>query len=136
MDNACPRSLSLPVRWEWRRCRRRSGDAFPRSIGSGAHGGAGGCDSWSGSCCATERVDIIVAPSGSPACGNIRAVPQLPPVASPGADALRESKRALRERVLAERDRIPPAFRAVASAAIGTSLAARADFSAAKTVLL
>lgn len=63
-------------------------------------------------------------------------MPQLPTVHAPGADALRETKRALRERVLAERDRIPPPFRAAASAAIGTTLAARADFSAAKTVLL
>jgi 5-formyltetrahydrofolate cyclo-ligase len=52
------------------------------------------------------------------------------------ADALREAKRSLRERVLAERDSLPPAFRAAASAAIGTSVAARDDFSAAKTVLL
>ncbi len=62
---------------------------------------------------------------------------QSPSVHSPpAADALRETKRALRERVLAERDRAPPAFRAAASAAIGTSLAARGDFRAAKTVLL
>jgi 5-formyltetrahydrofolate cyclo-ligase len=62
---------------------------------------------------------------------------QSPSVHSPpAADALRETKRALRERVLAERDRAPPAFRAAASAAIGTSLAARGDFCAAKTVLL
>ena len=54
----------------------------------------------------------------------------------PVADALREAKRALRVRVLAARDRMPPEFRAAASAAIGTSLAARDDFSAAKTVLL
>jgi len=64
-------------------------------------------------------------------------VSQSPSVHSPpAADALRETKRALRERVLAERDRAPPAFRAAASAAIGTSIAARGDFCAAKTVLL
>lgn len=62
---------------------------------------------------------------------------QSPSVHSPpAADALRETKRALRERVLAERDRAPSAFRAAASAAIGTSLAARGDFCAANTVLL
>jgi 5-formyltetrahydrofolate cyclo-ligase len=52
------------------------------------------------------------------------------------ADALREAKRSLRERVLAARDRTPPAFRAAASAAIGKALAARDDFAAASTVLL
>ena len=54
----------------------------------------------------------------------------------PAADALREVKRALRERVLAARDRTLPEFRAVASAAIGTALAGRDDFAAATTVLL
>jgi 5-formyltetrahydrofolate cyclo-ligase len=54
----------------------------------------------------------------------------------PSADALREAKRSLRERVLAARDRTPPAFRAAASAAIGKALAARDDFAAASTVLL
>ena len=90
-----------------------------------------------GSRCATGRADIIVAPDPQPACGNIRAVSQLPPVHSPpSADALREIKRVLRERVLAERDRLPPAVRATASVAIATSVAARDDFRAAKTVLL
>jgi 5-formyltetrahydrofolate cyclo-ligase len=54
----------------------------------------------------------------------------------PTADALRESKRALRERVLAARDSLPPEFRAAASAAIGTALAGRDDFAKASTVLL
>lgn len=54
----------------------------------------------------------------------------------PTADALREAKRSLRERVLAARDSLPPEFRAAASAAIGTALTARADFAAASTVLL
>ncbi len=52
------------------------------------------------------------------------------------ADALREAKRSLRERVLAARDSLPPEFRAAASAAIGTALTARDDFAAASTVLL
>lgn len=54
----------------------------------------------------------------------------------PTADALREAKRALRERVLAARDCLPPEFRAAASAAIGTALASRDDFATASTVLL
>jgi 5-formyltetrahydrofolate cyclo-ligase len=55
---------------------------------------------------------------------------------APAANALREAKRSLRERVLAARDRTPPEFRAAASAAIGTALAGRDDFVAASTVLL
>jgi 5-formyltetrahydrofolate cyclo-ligase len=54
----------------------------------------------------------------------------------PTADALRDAKRALRERVLAARDSMPPEFRAAASAAIGTALARREDFATASTVLL
>jgi 5-formyltetrahydrofolate cyclo-ligase len=54
----------------------------------------------------------------------------------PTADALRDAKRALRERVLAARDSLPPEFRAAASAAIGKALAGRDDFAAASTVLL
>jgi 5-formyltetrahydrofolate cyclo-ligase len=54
----------------------------------------------------------------------------------PTADALREAKRSLRKRVLAARDSLSPEFRAAASAAIGTALAARDDFAAASTVLL
>jgi 5-formyltetrahydrofolate cyclo-ligase len=54
----------------------------------------------------------------------------------PTADALREAKRSLRERVIGARDSLPPEFRAAASAAIGTALTARADFAAASTVLL
>jgi 5-formyltetrahydrofolate cyclo-ligase len=54
----------------------------------------------------------------------------------PTADALREAKRALRERVLAARDSLPTEFRAAASAAIGTALASREDFATASTVLL
>ncbi|MEP6996197.1 MAG: 5-formyltetrahydrofolate cyclo-ligase [Betaproteobacteria bacterium] len=52
------------------------------------------------------------------------------------ADALREAKRVLRESVLAARDRMPAGARAAASAAIVTALAGRADFAAARTVLL
>jgi len=55
---------------------------------------------------------------------------------TPTADALREAKRSLRERVLAARDSLSPEFRAAASTAIGTALAARDDFAAASTVLL
>ncbi len=54
----------------------------------------------------------------------------------PTADSLRETKRALRERVLAARDSLPPEFRAAASAAICRALARRGDFAAASTVLL
>jgi 5-formyltetrahydrofolate cyclo-ligase len=54
----------------------------------------------------------------------------------PTADALRDAKRALRERVLAARDSLPPEFRAAASAAIGKALAGRDDFATASTVLL
>jgi 5-formyltetrahydrofolate cyclo-ligase len=54
----------------------------------------------------------------------------------PPADSLREAKRALRERVLAARDRTPIEFRAAASAMIGRALARRDDFAAASTVLL
>ena len=54
----------------------------------------------------------------------------------PTADSLREVKRALRERVLAARDSMPPEIRAAASAAIGTALARREDFATASTVLL
>ena len=54
----------------------------------------------------------------------------------PTADALRDAKRALRERVLAARDSLPREFRAAASAAICTALAARDDFAMASTVLL
>ena len=54
----------------------------------------------------------------------------------PTADALREAKRALRERVLAARDALPPEFRAAASAAIGTALAAATISRRRATVLL
>jgi 5-formyltetrahydrofolate cyclo-ligase len=54
----------------------------------------------------------------------------------PTADALRDAKRALRERVLAARDSLAPEFRAAASAAIGKALAGRDDFATASTVLL
>jgi 5-formyltetrahydrofolate cyclo-ligase len=54
----------------------------------------------------------------------------------PTADSLRDAKRALRERVLAARDSMPPEVRAAASAAIGTALARREDFATASTVLL
>jgi len=54
----------------------------------------------------------------------------------PGANALREAKRMLRERVLAARDSTPPEFRAAASAAIAKALAGRDDFAAAASVLL
>jgi 5-formyltetrahydrofolate cyclo-ligase len=54
----------------------------------------------------------------------------------PSADAMREAKRSLRERVLAARDSLPPEFRAAASAAIVKAIAARGDFAAASTVLL
>lgn len=56
-----------------------------------------------------------------------------PPV---DADALRDAKRALRQRVLAARDATSPEFRAKASAAIAAALSGRDDFAAAKTVLL
>ena len=70
-------------------------------------------------------------------CGNILFVAQSSSAHPlPTADALRESKRALRERVLAARDSLPPEFRAAASAAIGTALASRDDFAKASTVLL
>jgi 5-formyltetrahydrofolate cyclo-ligase len=54
----------------------------------------------------------------------------------PTADALRDAKRTLRERVLGARDSLPPEFRAAASAAIGEALAGRDDFATASTVLL
>ncbi|HEX4524412.1 MAG TPA: 5-formyltetrahydrofolate cyclo-ligase [Casimicrobiaceae bacterium] len=54
----------------------------------------------------------------------------------PTADALREAKRALRQRVLAARDSLAPEFRAAASAAISRALAGREDFATASTVLL
>jgi 5-formyltetrahydrofolate cyclo-ligase len=54
----------------------------------------------------------------------------------PTGESLREVKRALRERVLAARDSMPPEIRAAASAAIGTALARREDFATASTVLL
>jgi 5-formyltetrahydrofolate cyclo-ligase len=50
--------------------------------------------------------------------------------------ALREAKRALRDRVLRERDALPAEARARASAAILARLEAREDFRAARTVLL
>lgn len=71
------------------------------------------------------------------ACGNIRCVAQSPFAHSPpAAAALREAKRALRQRVLTARDATLPEFRAAASAAIGSALARRDDFVAAATVLL
>lgn len=54
----------------------------------------------------------------------------------PDADALRDAKRALRQRVLAARDATSPEFRAKASAAIAAALSGRDDFAAANTVLL
>jgi len=50
--------------------------------------------------------------------------------------ALREAKRALRDRVLRERDALPAEARARASAAILARIEAREDFRAARTVLL
>ena len=50
--------------------------------------------------------------------------------------ALREAKRALRERVLHARDALPPTVRAGAGAAIARTLAARTDYAAARVLLL
>ena len=50
--------------------------------------------------------------------------------------ALREAKRALRERILRARDALPAEARAQASAAIVSRLEGREDFRAARTVLL
>jgi 5-formyltetrahydrofolate cyclo-ligase len=50
--------------------------------------------------------------------------------------ALREAKRALRERILSARDALSAELRAEASAAIARRLAARPDFVAARVVLL
>ncbi|HSS70615.1 MAG TPA: 5-formyltetrahydrofolate cyclo-ligase [Casimicrobiaceae bacterium] len=50
--------------------------------------------------------------------------------------ALREAKRALRERILQARDALSAELRAEASAAIAKTLAARPDFIAARVVLL
>ena len=49
---------------------------------------------------------------------------------------MRDTKRALRDRVLAARDRLPAAEHRAASRAIATALAARDDFRSARTVLL
>lgn len=50
--------------------------------------------------------------------------------------SLREAKRSLRARMLREREAIPAALRAGASAAITATLTARGDFRAARTVFL
>jgi len=50
--------------------------------------------------------------------------------------ALRAAKLALRRRVLADRDALPTAVRTAASAAIAARIVERADFRAARTVLL
>jgi len=50
--------------------------------------------------------------------------------------ALREAKRALRQRLLAERDALPEATRAAASQAIAERIGRRADFRAAHAVLV
>jgi 5-formyltetrahydrofolate cyclo-ligase len=55
--------------------------------------------------------------------------------ALPGA-ALRAAKLALRRRVLADRDALPTAVRTAASAAIAARILERADFRAARAVLL
>lgn len=55
---------------------------------------------------------------------------------APTGAALREAKRALRERILRERDALPAEARARASAAIVARLEAREDFRAAEIVLL
>jgi len=49
--------------------------------------------------------------------------------------ALREAKRAMRDRILRARDALPPEARAHAGSAIVTNLAAREDFRAARAVL-
>ncbi len=54
----------------------------------------------------------------------------------PQGAALREAKRALRQRVLAERAALPAAVRAAASAAIAGRMRARPDFVAARGVLV
>ena len=56
--------------------------------------------------------------------------------ASPVGAALREAKRALRERVLAERDSLGAAARAQAAAAIGARIAAMPSFAAARHLLM
>jgi len=50
--------------------------------------------------------------------------------------ALRSAKFALRQRVLAERDALPPGMRATAAGAIAARILARADFMSAQAVLL
>jgi hypothetical protein len=50
--------------------------------------------------------------------------------------ALREAKRAMRQRVLAARDALPEAARAAASAAIAERIGRRADFEAAQAILV
>lgn len=55
---------------------------------------------------------------------------------STGGASLREAKRAMRDRVLRERDALPPDVREQAGRVIVATLAARADFRAAATVLL
>ncbi|HVP88502.1 MAG TPA: 5-formyltetrahydrofolate cyclo-ligase [Casimicrobiaceae bacterium] len=50
--------------------------------------------------------------------------------------ALREAKRALRERILRARDALPATVRAEAGAAIVRTLTARPDYAAARTLLL
>ena len=67
--------------------------------------------------------------------------PMSPTADRPGADdlqgaALRASKLALRQRVLAARDALPAAMRAAASAAIATRILTRADFMSARAVSL
>jgi 5-formyltetrahydrofolate cyclo-ligase len=54
----------------------------------------------------------------------------------PTGSSLRDAKRSVRERILRQRDRLPPDVRAAASDAIVGALTARADFAAARALLL
>lgn len=65
----------------------------------------------------------------------LMTTPSLDSGAASGA-ALREAKRALRDRVLQARDALSAADRLQAGGAIATAIGARADFAAAGTVLL
>jgi 5-formyltetrahydrofolate cyclo-ligase len=77
--------------------------------------------------------------AGFARCVNIGAMkpraPHADAVATQG-NALREAKAALRARVMAERDALPPEVRRSASAAIVARILARTDFIAAKGVLV
>jgi 5-formyltetrahydrofolate cyclo-ligase len=81
-------------------------------------------------------------PSAGDAAAAMRYHRPMPPSADPADEsamqgaALRAAKLALRRRVLAERDALPEAVRIAASAAISARILERADFRAARAVLL